>query len=135
MSVKLTFDCPDLDIAKGLIESYKAALRVEKVASAITEEIAGSGKTAMVPEKTAHAKKSRKKKKVDPVTDARQENDSDVDMDDLRQALLTLGSTHDLGMCADALSRVGAKKLSEVNPSKFGELHKILLTATETGDV
>ena len=124
MTIKITFETTDPKEAAEFLKKLGGDFVIDDIKAA-----------TVVEKKVAPAKKSRKAKKVDPVADAREQNDSDVDMDDLRQALLTLGSTHDLGLCADALSRVGAKKLSEVNPSKFKELHTILLEATETGDV
>ncbi len=138
MAIKITFETEDPKKAAEFLLKLDAEFIIDSVVT-IPEpgELAGTLPivdgilTTTEPKKAAIAKKSRKTKssKTKKTTEVQ-----DVDLDDLRTALLTLGSTHNLGLCTDALSRVGVKKLSDVNESKYKELHTILLEAIETGE-
>lgn len=127
MTIKITFCVKDTAEAVKLLttvsEDYE--MSIEDIPTDVQEEKAE-------PKKAAIVKKSRKTKssKTEEKTEVQ-----DVDLDDLRTTLLTLGSTHNLGLCTDALSRVGAKRLSDVNETKYKELHGILLEAIDTGEV
>ena len=130
MAIKITFSIEDAASAAKLLTLIGKEYDMSMPAD-VGEEKKAEPKPSDKAKKAAIEKKSRKTKssKTEETTEVQ-----DVDLDDLRTALLTLGSTHNLGLCTDALARVGVKKLSDVNESKYKELHTILLEAIETGE-